>query len=396
MIVPSRPLRIALLTHSTNPRGGVVHCLELAEALHALGHEAVVHAPDAAGAGFFRSTSCRTMALPVHPVNEGLAALIERRIADFVRYFSATDAQTFDIYHAHDGIGGNALADLADAGRIPDFVRTVHHIDHFTDPRIAAWQRRSIGAAASVYCVSDVWRRRVARDFGIDAGHAPNGVDLGRFQAQGESGDAAILASHGVQASGSMFLAVGGIEGRKNTVRMLDAFARVRLEMPEARFVIVGGASLLDHGAYRAAFDATLRRIGLSTGPGGAVVVTGPVPDAHMPAFYRRASALVFASLNEGFGLAVLEALACGTPAVVSRIEPFTEWLGEEDCVWVDPTDPTAIAAGMRGALSTSVAERLRRVGPAVAAEHTWERSARRHVESYLAHLESRELAHHA
>ena len=54
------PLRIAILTHSTNPRGGVVHALELGDALTRLGHDVTVHAPDPCGAGFFRPTLCRT------------------------------------------------------------------------------------------------------------------------------------------------------------------------------------------------------------------------------------------------------------------------------------------------------------------------------------------------
>ncbi|MBX9629424.1 MAG: MSMEG_0565 family glycosyltransferase [Burkholderiales bacterium] len=388
-----RRLRIALLTHSTNPRGGVVHCLELAEALHALGHEAVVHAPDASGAGFFRATDCRTVALPVQPVAEGLAPLVERRIADFVRYFAAPATETFDVYHAHDGIGGNALANLVECGRIPDFVRTVHHLDHFTDPRVAAWQRRSIGAAASVYCVSDLWRRKVAHDFGIEAAHAPNGVDLRRFHPGSGPADAAVLARHRIPVQGPVFLAVGGIEARKNSARMLEAFAQVHASVPQARFVIVGGASLLDHGAYRATFDAALARSAL---PEDAVIVTGPVADADMPALYRRADALVFASINEGFGLAVLEAMACGTPAVVSRIEPFTEWLGADDCIWVDPHDPRSIAMGMRVVLTGPLAARLRQNGLEVAARHPWSSSAQRHVELYRTHLTAREILHHA
>ena len=50
----TRPLRIAMLTHSTNPRGGVVHALQLSEALTSLGHDVVLHAPDSKGEGFFR------------------------------------------------------------------------------------------------------------------------------------------------------------------------------------------------------------------------------------------------------------------------------------------------------------------------------------------------------
>ena len=74
-------LRIALLTHSTNPRGGVSHCLSLAEALTALGHEAVVHAPDATRRGFYRTARCGTVAVPALRVeSRSIADMVEQRI----------------------------------------------------------------------------------------------------------------------------------------------------------------------------------------------------------------------------------------------------------------------------------------------------------------------------
>ena len=74
-----RRLRIAILTHSTNPRGGVVHALELGDALCRLGHEATVHAPDASGAGFFRDTLCATVAVAASPVGRDITAMVETR-----------------------------------------------------------------------------------------------------------------------------------------------------------------------------------------------------------------------------------------------------------------------------------------------------------------------------
>ena len=63
----SRPLRIAMLAHSTNPRGGVVHAMNISEALTALGTEVILHAPDATRAGFFRAPNCEAVAFPVAP-----------------------------------------------------------------------------------------------------------------------------------------------------------------------------------------------------------------------------------------------------------------------------------------------------------------------------------------
>jgi glycosyltransferase involved in cell wall biosynthesis len=178
-------------------------------------------------------------------------------------------------------------------------------------------------------------------------------------------------------------LAVGGIEARKNTVRLLQAFVQFRLSAPQAQLVIAGGTSLLDHGAYRAQFGAAAQAAGVEIGRGKALVLTGQVPDEDMPALYRVADALVFPSVKEGFGLVVLEAMACATPAVVSRIAPFTEHLGEGDCVWVDPLSVESIAAAISTACMPAKANVLRAAGRAVCERFTWAASAQRHLEIY-------------
>ena len=81
----TRSLRIAILTHSTNARGGVVHALQLGEALMQLGHTAAVHAPDPTGGGFFCKATVATVSVAASPVMDGVAAMIERRVADYVR-----------------------------------------------------------------------------------------------------------------------------------------------------------------------------------------------------------------------------------------------------------------------------------------------------------------------
>ena len=129
----SRVLRIAILAHSTNPRGGVVHALELGDALTRLGHEATVYAPDARGKGFFRSTLCRTACVVTSSVGSDVTAMVETRIADYLRYFEPAPNRNFDVWHAQDGISGNALATLKERGLIAGFARTVHHVDTFED-----------------------------------------------------------------------------------------------------------------------------------------------------------------------------------------------------------------------------------------------------------------------
>jgi len=139
----SETLSIALLTHSVNPRGGVVHTLELAEALRQLGHQVTIIATARPGQHFFRPVRAEVELVPLpsaaHPdmvqeIGTRIAAT-QRHVADLLEH------RSFDILHTQDPIGGNAWQ-TARAGPDPHFVRTVHHLDYFEQPQLAAWQTR--------------------------------------------------------------------------------------------------------------------------------------------------------------------------------------------------------------------------------------------------------------
>ncbi|MCJ2125725.1 MSMEG_0565 family glycosyltransferase [Methylobacterium sp. J-077] len=377
-------LRIAVLTHSTNPRGGVAHGLALAEALCALGHEAVVHAPDPTGRGFFRAAACPTVSVAAKPVAGTTVDRVRARIDDYLRHFASPAACDFDVFHAHCGIGGNALATLKHRRLIPGFVRTVHHVDSFADPVLADWQDRSIREATRLLCVSRTWADRIADDCGTEIVVVGNGVDLSIYQAAPTGADPIVRERWGLGV-GPVVLSVGGFEARKNTAGIIEAFALLRRRHRQAQLVVVGGASLLDHAAYGARCRTALSAHGLAVGRGEAVIETGPVSQEEMPALYRSADVLTFPSWKEGFGLCVLEAMACGTPAIVSRRPPFTEYLRSDDALFVDPDDPRDIAAAMMAALAPMTRERLRAAGSARAAAHTWRACAERHLDTYAA-----------
>ncbi len=378
------PLRVALLTHSTNPRGGVAHALALGDALVDLGFEVVVHAPDASGAGFFRPTRCRTVAVPATPAGSDIHAMVKARVGDYLRQFEAKAHRDFDIFHAGDGISGNALAQLRKAGVIAGFARTVHHIDNFADARVEALQSRSIVVAEEIFAPSRAVRDEIAARFGRPATVVGNGVDLSHFGAAADGRETGLKLRLGL-SDGPLFLSVGGVEPRKNTLAIVEAFAQVRTVRPRAQLVIAGGASLLDHDPYRRIVAAHLAASGL---PGNAVIETGPLCDADMPALYRIASALVFPSLREGFGLAVLEALASGLPVVVSHIAPFTEFLGELDALWCDPRASASIADAMLMALAEPLRSRLITRGHDIAAAHDWRAVAAAHLAAYARLIE--------
>ena len=383
-------LRIAILTYSTQPRGGVVHACALAEALADLGHEAVLFAVDDRWRAFAKPPRCAHVRVPVANVEESILPFVERRIAAYVDYFSARLAARaraplpgaprldFDVYHAQDGISGNALATLAEKGAIRSFVRTVHHVDDFADRELAKLQDRSIRRAAACFVVSEVWRERVRERYALAARVVPNGVDLERFAPVSSVERDASRVVFGFASP--TFVTIGGIEPRKNTLALLEAFALVRAAIPDARLVIAGGASVFEHGAYGRAFAARRAELGL---PAGAVVVTGVVDDAKIVALLRAADAFVFPSLVEGFGLVLLEALACGTPVIASALAPFTEFLSPDSALLVDPRAPDAIAAAMLRSLEPHVARPLRERGPEVARVYTWRACAERHVDYY-------------
>ncbi len=364
-------MKIGLLTHSVNPRGGVVHVLELGAALQAAGHDVTVFAPAAPGQGLFRPVPFCFSPVPLPATAPaGTADRVAQRIDAYRQHLCTQALNDFDVLHVHDGIGANALADLG----LP-FVRTVDHLDPFDDPRLAAWQQRSVTAAAQVLVVSALWQQVLQRDWGIHAHRVHNGVDLTRYSARRDDSDAEVHQRHGLRPGAPLWLAVGGIEERKNSLRLLEAFLLHRAVHPQAQLVIAGGASLLDHADCRARFDALLA----ASPHREAVVITGPVPDATMPALYRAADGVLMPSLREGFGLVVLEALASQTPVVVSNGAPFTEYLAPDDAHWADPAQPASIAAAMQRALD---APPLRRV-PAVCHRHDWARSASRHLDLY-------------
>jgi glycosyltransferase-like protein len=380
----TRSLRIAMLAHSTNPRGGVVHALALSEALTGLGHDVVLHAPDAKGHGFFRAARCEMRPLPVAPPEPDMHAMIKQRVADYVEHFSESRNRGFDVYHAQDGISGNALATLKARGLITGYVRTVHHLDAFADPRIADLQTRSIREADAWMTVSSVWRDRLRGDFGVDATVCGNGVDCVRFHPNLDGREPELRLSLGL-SPGPIFLAIGGVEERKNTLRILEGFAQLVAIRPDAELVIAGGASLLDHSDYQQAFAARLARMGSAA---ASVHRLGVIEDADMPRLYRLAGALVFASLNEGFGLCVLEAMASAVPAITSAIEPFLSYLEPDDAIWCDPMSPATIADAMALALSEDSARPFRTRGRSVAARFDWRSVAQAHEPQYRRLLE--------
>ncbi|PSB17572.1 MSMEG_0565 family glycosyltransferase [filamentous cyanobacterium CCP2] len=374
--------KIALFTYSTKPRGSVIHTLELAEALHHLGHQVCVYALDKDESGFHRSLSCNSEFIPSYPVSGDIDTLIQQRIQEFVNYLSSNPQKlaSYDYLHSQDCISANALLMLRDRQQIPHFIRTVHHIEAYNSPFLKECQDRSIRHPDLCLCVSQYWQTELKRQYQIDAPRVINGVNLDRFSPLPSQQDASLKQQFHLTGK-PLYLTVGGIEPRKNSIALLHAFSQVLKHYPEAQLIIAGGATLFDYQAYRDEFFAQVEASGIQVGK--SLILPGVVTDEQLSVLYRLADAFVFPSVKEGWGLVVLEAIASGTPVITANQPPFTEFLASQHALLIDPASPKAIAHAMIDVVQPAVAASLLEYSRSLCNTYTWNASAKLHLHHY-------------
>jgi glycosyltransferase-like protein len=357
-------VRVALLTYSTKARGGVVHTLALAEALVDLGVDVSVWTLGRGGDdGFFRTVDPRVdvQVVPLphlegETVGERILRSIEVLGAAFARRVASGTA--YDVVHAQDCISANA---------VPRCVRTVHHLDQFTTPELVACHERAVVRPYAHVCVSGAVAAEVEAGWGLHPVVIANGVDADRFAAAAL--DPAASAPWRARF-GRYVLAVGGIEPRKGTLDLLEAFAVARRTLPDLELVVAGGETLFDYRDYRVAFDARAVELGVEPH------VLGPVEHDVLPGLVAGCAALGFVSTKEGFGLAAMEALAAGVPVVTRPLPVLREVFGDHVRYGADPG---TIAA----ALLEAVAHGPLPGGAALAGRHTWRAAAEQHLDLY-------------
>ena len=268
--------------------------------------------------------------------------------------------------------------------RIPDrpLVLTVHDLLPFSypelfPPAVIAHSRLAWGSALRgaerVIAASEYTRCEVIDMFGLEPARVrvtPWGVSE-RFRP--EPADRDWLASR-FDIDLPYLLCVGTLEPRKNLRGVLQAFRQLSAAVEDCTLVIVGG-----RGWRNDSFEAELAR------DAGRVRLTGFVTDDELVRLYSSAAVFVYPSLYEGFGLPVLEAMACGTPVVTSRTTSMPEAAGDA-ALLVDPTDTAAIAAAAEEVLTSPTrADALRERGLARARERTWDACADATVQTYRA-----------
>lgn len=372
---------IGIFTYSTRPRGSVVHATHLAEALARRGHDVTLYALSKEGDRLYRELGCSVVLLPARPAPSDPEALIEQRIAEVASGVAALRPM-HDVYHAEDCLAASGLLRLGEELRPRPLVRTLHHLEHFASVFLQACQRRSILEADAVACVSRISQRDLQRELGVRAPIIGNGVELERFEAIDAEAVAALRARCGIGPQSRVVLSVGGVEPRKNSLNALQAMAPLLAGRQELHWLIAGGASIWEHDCYRQEFERKLAE--LPADVRRRIVQLGPVSEPELTACYGAARLLLCPSLQEGFGLCVLEALASGVPVVVSRGEPFSEYLDESCAAFVDPVSAGAIAAGIERLLDDEqLCSARAAAGRARVGEFSWERVAIEHERLY-------------
>jgi len=258
-------------------------------------------------------------------------------------------------------------------------VAVIHDLAYYDYGEHFTWRQRLIAQMQTRYVVgratmlaadSEATRQDVLARFKL----APQrvrvtlaGVDE-RFRPA-ELGSARLRLAEKYGIEGPYLLYVGRLQPRKNLVRLMEAFDQLKTARPACphRLVIAGGSGWMMEGIAAAKRNAV---------HGDAIHFPGRIDEEDLPALYTCADIFLLVSLWEGFGLPVLEAMACGTPVITANCSSLPEVAGDF-AVLVDPCDTKAIAQAIASLLDdASTRECLQVAGQARAREFSWEAAA--------------------
>jgi len=364
--LPSPRLRVAIdLSPAVQEHGGIGrYARELARALAG---------PDLDLRAFVVDAGGRTPAPPLErlPV-VGLASSnkawrLRTMLSSFAGHSLDRVVGDVDVFHGTDHL-------------LPPFKRTaavltVHDLSHLHVPRTHLPMNRTfldimlprfVRAADVILAVSESTRRDVIATYGVDADRVrTTHLGVGPLYAPPAPARVAeVRARHGLPAR--YLLGVGTLEPRKNLKTLLAAFAAIGAK--DLGLVLVGPRG------WR--IEEALGGRDLPAGVRDRVVLTGFVPEDDLPALYGGAEAFAYPSLFEGFGLPVLEAMACGAAVVASDTTSLPEVVGDAG-ILVPPTDVDAWVSALRALLDDAgLRARLGDAARARAARFTWEATA--------------------
>jgi glycosyltransferase involved in cell wall biosynthesis len=232
----------------------------------------------------------------------------------------------------------------------------------------------TVRRAAAVITLSEFSRREIETFYPMASGriHVTPLAPAERFGPD-EGNDEDARGRYGIRPP--YVLAVGNLQPRKNLLRLIEAFGRLSARSRLRHDLVLVGKSEWQGSDI----GASIARLALSA----RVKSIGYVSDDDLPAIYRGADLFVYPSLYEGFGLPVLEAMACGTPVVASKVSAIPETAGE--AAWmVDPRSVDELAAAVEElCVNAEQRARWRLRGLERSRAFTWDRTARQTLELF-------------
>ena len=347
-----------------------MHALKLSEKLRSLGVDITLHslakADDPKGLrGYFRKVDVpfEIYGYEWHP---DLVTRLERMIESY----ASNLPRDCDIYHAQDCVGGTALARMRAKGllKAPIF-RTIHHVDDFAAPRLLEFEKKAVSSAEHRFVVSQYWKKALKQEFGYDSIVTYNGLDLEDFAG---------LPKRKSKVPTVLF--VGGLEPRKGLEYLVHAMELVIDEIPSARLIAVAktGFRGTDEWGW---FETLADRLGIA----GNVEFFESVSQKKLLGFYAESDLLVLPSKTEGWGLALMEAMACGRPVVASRVGGVPELVRDGiDGILVASSDVRALAGAITKLLKDAkLRERMGKAGRGRVKGFSWDNSAKTVLAAY-------------
>jgi glycosyltransferase involved in cell wall biosynthesis len=265
-------------------------------------------------------------------------------------------------------------------------VVSVHDVSYLEHPQYFKRSRaiqlkhtvkRTIHAAARILTPSEFSRDAILRHYQIDERKVvviPNAASSVFRPIERQVGAASVERKYGIQ--GPFVLMVGDLQPRKNPLGLLRAFEDVMRAHPhlQHRLVFVGKETW---------YSKELHRAVSASGIAGRVSFTGFIEDADLLHFYGACDLLVFPSFYEGFGLPILEGMACARAVICSNVTAMPE-VADGAAILFDPHSSTEIGRAMSDVLLDSeLRARLERLGTQRAAHFSWEQAARRTLDVY-------------
>lgn len=395
----------------TDTGGQVLYVLQLARALTELGVETDIYTrwfdrskeqveslPGCSGARVIRIPAGDWEFIP----KERIYGVLDELAANMVAYIR-DNRLDYDIFHGHYVDAGIVCLDVAGAFSKPAF---------FTAHSLGAWKRERIGgdpeemdrtfnftkrvreelrifksvAAQSVTSTEEIEKIEELYDFkSSQMEFIPPGVDVHEFRPLKDGEEEEETRIH---LPAEYVFMVSRIAQPKGHDLLLPAFARLSDRFPDLHLVIAGGSASPDEEEREifAYIDKFIAENGLS----GSVHPVGGIAHEDLPPYFRSARLFVLPARYEPFGMTALEAMSCGTPAVISRFAGIEENLSSgEDCLLVDPNDSEEFAGNLDAVLSDEkFAAGLAKKGRETVLERfSWEAIAARYIEFYEKHI---------